>query len=231
MTVKRSIGVFVLTAMAAVTAAETRAGVLARYKDWGNSPEAYFLSAEERQRWSAIDSDEAAETFIAEYRAVRGKGFGAAIQSRIAYADKNFSIGKKKGSETLRGRTLIVFGPPTRVVQGSVSPGAASKTDPLSGDLTSAGGGGERGSGGASNAYSNAGGAGPDSLRAMRPVTKTSTSTWIYDEKTVPPALKTKELTLEFTVEPDTGKEDAKDRAKLDEMLNAAVEYWKPKKG
>ena len=203
---------------------------LSKYKDWGNSPEAYFLSSEERTKWSQVRSDADAEKFIAEYRASRGKGFEAAIKSRIDYADKNFSLGKKKGSETLRGRTLIVFGPPSRVSAGTVT-GGQSKIDPSSGEITSQGGGGDKGGGNSgSNPYSNTGGAGADTLRAMQATSRSVSSTWIYDGSNVPPALKTKDLTLEFTVMPDDAKEEVKDREKLDQMLATVVEYWKPKK-
>src|SRR5262245_56721361 len=106
---------FVVAAAAVLIAPDVHAA-LSKYKDWGNSPEAYFLSKEEREKWAAIDSDDAAEAFVNAYRDARGKGFAAAIQSRIEFADKNFKMGKKKGSETLRGKTLIVLGPPARVV-------------------------------------------------------------------------------------------------------------------
>src|SRR5262249_12652951 len=89
---------------------------LSKYKDWASSAEAYFLTQDERARWHQVASDEEAEKFIAAYKAARGKGFEAAVQSRISYADANFKLGKKRGSETLRGKTLVILGPPTRVV-------------------------------------------------------------------------------------------------------------------
>jgi hypothetical protein len=34
---------------------------LTKYKDWPKSPEAYFLTSEERSEWSKIQNDEEAE--------------------------------------------------------------------------------------------------------------------------------------------------------------------------
>jgi GWxTD domain-containing protein len=218
-------------AAAALLSSDLTAAGLSKLKGWDETPEAYFLTVEERGRWAKLTTDEEAEKFVEEYRASRGKGFAAAIQSRIEYADKNFSMGKKKGSLTLRGRTLIVLGPPARVVKG-VTEGVRSKTDPTSGgDLLAGGGGGSSsGSGSVGNAHSNAGGGGADSLRGLQPVNRTEAWSWIYDESTVPPALGMKSLTLEFVVNPDEKTEQAMERAKLDQMLATVVEYWKPKK-
>ena len=37
------------------------------------------------------------------------------LKERVAIADKYFSAGKVKGSETLRGKVIIVFGPPSAI--------------------------------------------------------------------------------------------------------------------
>jgi GWxTD domain-containing protein len=89
----------------------------AKYRSWDKSPEAYFLTAEERTQWKNIRADADAEKFIADYFARRGPDFPAILKERIAAADKFFSSGKIKGSETLRGKVVILFGPPTSVDQ------------------------------------------------------------------------------------------------------------------
>jgi GWxTD domain-containing protein len=89
----------------------------AKYRAWDKSPEAYFLTSEERAQWKRIQAAADAEKFVAEYLARRGPDFPAMLKERIAVADKYFSSGKIKGSETLRGKVVIVFGPPTAIDQ------------------------------------------------------------------------------------------------------------------
>lgn len=215
-----------LVSLAALTS-PIAAADLSKYKDWDKSPEAYFLTKVEREKWASVTDDSAAEAFINAYKAARGGGFAAAIQSRIEFADKAFKLGKKKGSETLRGKTLVIFGPPTNVATAGAT-GTPTKVDPTSGELAGAGGG-EKGSGGGGNVVSNVGGAGPDTLRAIKATSRVMTTRWNYTGPAVPAALKRTELTLEFTVDPDEVKEAAKEPEKLNEMLDAVVEYWGPK--
>ena len=117
-----------LLALVAVSSAE-----LAKYKDWVKSPEAYFLTSEERSEWSAVSSDEAAEKFITSYWAKRGgQRFKDEIARRITAADEQFRSTRQKGSQSLRGRLLIVLGVPSRVttaraqVSAETAPGSAA---------------------------------------------------------------------------------------------------------
>lgn len=83
------------------------------FLDWGDSPEAYFLTGAERADWLMVHSQEQADAFIASYWA-RHPGLHAELQARIAAADKYFPLGDLKGSETQRGRVFIILGPPNR---------------------------------------------------------------------------------------------------------------------
>lgn len=215
-------------AMALFVAAPAFGGGLTTYKGWAESPEAYFLTKAERESWSAVDTDQKAEAFVNAYRAARGAGFAAAIKSRIEFADKAFPLGKKKGSETLRGWVLVVFGPPTKVDDVKTGDSGKEKVDPTSGEtLANTGGTNSRSVG---NAHSNAGGAGADTLRGLRPTVKKSVTRWVYDAKSVPPALKLQELAVEFTVYPDENREETPDPAKLQKMVEEVVAYWAPRK-
>ena len=91
------------------------AGLSDKYRSWDKSPEAYFLTAEERAGWKNVKTDEQAEKFVTDYFAARDLLLPSILKERIAVADKYFSSGKVKGSETLRGKTIIVFGPPSRL--------------------------------------------------------------------------------------------------------------------
>jgi GWxTD domain-containing protein len=95
---------------------------LSKYKDWGKSAEAYFLTASEKDAWSRVANDADAEKFIAEFWAKRDPNpatsaneFRDEINRRIAAADEQFKMRNKRGSETSRGRLLVVLGLPSRV--------------------------------------------------------------------------------------------------------------------
>jgi GWxTD domain-containing protein len=82
--------------------------------EWGSSPQAYFLTAEEKAEWAMVHSEAGANEFIAKYWAKHGPEFQAEVTSRIAAADKYFAFGGKKGSETQRGRVFMILGAPNR---------------------------------------------------------------------------------------------------------------------
>jgi GWxTD domain-containing protein len=95
---------------------------LSKYKDWGKSAEAYFLTPSEKDAWSRVANDADAEKFIAEFwakrdpnRATSANEFRDEINRRIAAADEQFKMRNKRGSETNRGRLLVVLGLPSRV--------------------------------------------------------------------------------------------------------------------
>ena len=104
-------------AFAAVSLAQ-----LSKYKDWGKSAEAYFLTPAEKEAWSKVGTDEQAEKFIADYWARRDPNPATAanefrdnVGRRIAAADEQFKMRTKRGSETNRGRLLVTLGLPSRV--------------------------------------------------------------------------------------------------------------------
>lgn len=90
-------------------------GLSEKYRSWDKSPEADFLTTDERQLWKKVTTDEEAQKFVADYLTRREPELPAVLKERIAVADKYFTAGKVKGSETLRGKVIIVFGPPSRL--------------------------------------------------------------------------------------------------------------------
>ncbi|HSP93285.1 MAG TPA: hypothetical protein VLU06_01950, partial [Thermoanaerobaculia bacterium] len=73
------------SAAAAFAVASVALCQLSKYKDWAKSPEAYFLTAPEKQEWTKVQSDADAEKFIADYWARRGgERFKEAVTRRIA---------------------------------------------------------------------------------------------------------------------------------------------------
>jgi len=131
-----------------VIAAPLLAANLGKLKDWEESPQGYFLTKEERAQWSKLTSDEEAERFVADFLARRDPGFAAEIAKRAEMADKHLTIGGTKGSKTLRGKVVILFGPPSGL---SVQPRAKSnvkRDNPImAGALSNAGGAGAAGAG------------------------------------------------------------------------------------
>ena len=88
-------------------------GLSRKYRTWDRSPGAYFLTRSERAQWKNVKTDDEAQNFILDYKAKRGPDWQKTLDERIAAADKYFSAGEVKGSETLRGKIVIMFGPPS----------------------------------------------------------------------------------------------------------------------
>ncbi len=199
---------------------------LVKYKDWADSPQAYFLSKAEREAWTSVKTDADAEKFIAAYQAARGKGFAAAIQSRIDLADKTYKTGKLKGARSPVGRTLILLGSPTTTERKSKV--TRDKVDPSSADSVNSGGMDKfGGSGGSSNPTVNTGGPGVNSMRGLQPE-EPALIRWIYAGGNVPPGVGAKEVTIEFLDDPG-GNITFKDKAQADAVFEKVIEYWAPK--
>jgi len=91
-------------------------------EDWAASPEAYFLTKEERGEWKALDSRDSRQKFIERYWLKRDptpgsekNEFREMVLARIRTADARFGILKTPGSRTARGLVFIVLGSPARV--------------------------------------------------------------------------------------------------------------------
>jgi GWxTD domain-containing protein len=121
------LGILALLAASSLTAG----GLSPQFKDWAKSPEAYFLTAEEKTQWKNIKDDGQAREFVERYYARRSPDLTQVLKERIGVADKYFSAGKVKGSETLRGKVIIVFGPPSELQEnaGEGSMGRAGTVD------------------------------------------------------------------------------------------------------
>lgn len=102
---------------------------LVKYQDWGASPQAYFMTNAERAQWAEVKGDAEAEQFINKFVASRGADFASEVDTRAAIADKYLTIGKTKGSKSLRGKVIILLGPPSSMsVSDRVESGAHSGT-------------------------------------------------------------------------------------------------------
>jgi GWxTD domain-containing protein len=93
-------------------------------EDWSKSPDAYFLTSEEKQEWEGLKSRESRIDFIERYWLKRDPSPGTPanefrdmVRGRIRIADARYGIGKKAGSRASQGFVFIVFGTPARVQQ------------------------------------------------------------------------------------------------------------------
>ena len=97
--------------------------VLARvseYKHWPLSPQGFYMTKAERAQWSQIKNDDDAKKFIDEFRAKRSPEFLKMVAERAAKADEYLSLGKTLGSDSVRGKVVILLGPPAGLEVTSV---------------------------------------------------------------------------------------------------------------
>ncbi|MFI5180455.1 MAG: hypothetical protein ACHQPI_03595 [Thermoanaerobaculia bacterium] len=212
--------------LAFLLAAPLAAADLQKYKAWADSPEAFFLSKAEREQWGSVTTDAAAEKFIAAYKDARGKGFAAALQSRIDVAEKTYRTGTSKGARSPLGRTLILLGSPTLIQKKTAK--EMSKIDMTGSDSVASGDTGRGGGAGSSaNPFSNVGGTGPNTMRGME-ASEPSVIRWIYQETNIPMGAGTKEFTIEFNQDA-AGEVTFRNPAEGETIFQKVIEYWAPK--
>ncbi|MGZ5442856.1 MAG: GWxTD domain-containing protein [Thermoanaerobaculia bacterium] len=83
------------------------------HKDWADSPQGWFMTKTERAQWATLTSEAEATKFIADFLAKRHPKFAEEIKTRAQKADQYFSVGDTAGSEALRGKVVILLGPPS----------------------------------------------------------------------------------------------------------------------
>jgi GWxTD domain-containing protein len=81
---------------------------------WNKTPEAYYMTAEEKAEWKSVSTPEQAQKFIDEYYRKRGEQFRKDVRTRMELADQQFKLDKTRGSLTQRGRVWMILGKPTR---------------------------------------------------------------------------------------------------------------------
>jgi len=163
---------------------------LSKYKDWGKSAEAYFLTPTEKDAWSKVRTDEEAAKFIADYWAKRDPNpatsaneFRDEVGRRIAAADDQFKMRNKRGSETNRGRLLVTLGLPSRVSTERPQEGAVQD----SGGLTAPS---------------------IDTRASAFEPGAAVTTTWTYGKEKFDPSLGIGELRVRMNVDPQRGTDD-----------------------
>jgi GWxTD domain-containing protein len=130
---KRSIPALIVLALL-VSAAFPAFAVLDKYKGWEKSPEYAFLATDaEKKDWKNVADDADAEKFVALFWARRHPNIEAGprnvyrerFEALVKLADEKFTLSRKRGALTERGKALILIGPPAEV-RGAAAPGAAN---------------------------------------------------------------------------------------------------------
>ena len=168
-------------------------------EDWSNSPEAYFLTSEERAEWKDLRARENRQDFIERYwlkrdpsPATPANEFRDLVRARIKTADARYPLGEKAGSRSKQGFVFIVFGTPSRVQQAHQAPNEAPRRLALG-----------------------------DTARPVGFVEGTETThTWTYDRERTPKlleALSIPTLTVSIIVEPNRNKDELQNPGLINE--------------
>lgn len=129
-----------LAVVAVLAVSSLFAADLGKYTDWADSPAGYYLTKAEREQWGKLQTEGDAEQFIAKYNADRGgETFTKELTKRIAMADKYLTVGATPGSKSMRGKIVILLGPPASM-DVAVKPGRAAGRSVSASSSMSAGG-------------------------------------------------------------------------------------------
>jgi GWxTD domain-containing protein len=124
---------FLIAAILTAAAATSAFAALSPAKaEWGKGPVQYLMTAEEKAAWKTIQTDAAADEFIALFWARRDptpatprNEFREEFDARVKTADAQFGHGRVNGSMTDPGRMFIIFGGPSAPIKRTTTPGAA----------------------------------------------------------------------------------------------------------
>jgi len=87
---------------------------LGKYKNWPKSPEGYFMTKADRAAWSGLETEADAEAFVRKFVAARGgAAFESEVAGRVKAADDHLSVAGDLASRSLRGKIVILLGPPS----------------------------------------------------------------------------------------------------------------------
>jgi GWxTD domain-containing protein len=181
------------------------------------------MTKAEREQWSKLDTDADAEKFIADFHAKRPDTFPKEVAERAANADKYLTVAKTEGSKSLRGKVVILLGPPTHIDISEQSVTNSSKRDnPMIAGLMS----------NMNSADSGGGGKGGDSNNSTGNSMSTSTVVRIMHFNYQGQIAKTadrKQIDVNVEIDPNTGKDRAQsrsDESDLNSIFELVAQSW-----
>jgi len=120
----------------ATVAASAFAQLSAQYTGWAKGPVSFLMTSEEEAKWKSIKSDAEASAFVDLFWARRDptpstprNEFKEQFDTAVKYADDHFTVGKKQGSLTDRGKALILYGPPKAIQNSGTGPTGGAGDD------------------------------------------------------------------------------------------------------
>ena len=135
-----------LAVIALLVAPALLARGLDKYKDWDQSPQGYFMTKAEREQWHIVKTDDDAEKFVSAFLANRPAAFAHDVADRAAQADNYLTIGKLPGSKTMRGKLVILLGPPQSLDVSTRTQSSTTHDSPAASDaISNVGSGAESG--------------------------------------------------------------------------------------
>ena len=207
---------------------------LSKYRGWDNSPEGYFMTKAERDQWSKVDTDADAEKFIADFHARRPDNFEKEVADRAANADKYLTVGKTQGSKSLRGKVVILLGPPTSMDMSERALSNSEKRDNpmVAGAMSNmnaadTGGGGGMGNGRASDAGGVGGGG--NSLGGSMSTSQVVRIMHFNYQGEVAKTADRKALDINVEVDPNTGKDrmgSRREESDLNSVFELVAQSW-----
>jgi GWxTD domain-containing protein len=131
---QKSFRLLLIFALAILLAPLAEAQLSSEYAGWAESPEGLLLTKKEKKAWDKITTDAEADRFIELFWARRNpevnnpyNSFKAEFDSKVRFADENFSYKGHRGSLSDRGKVLLLMGrPEQRQVRGPTTVATAS---------------------------------------------------------------------------------------------------------
>jgi GWxTD domain-containing protein len=119
----KTIHMYLVAAVLAALSVTALASVSPAKRSWADGPVQFLMTREELAAWKSLDSDAAADDFIALFWARRDptpgtprNEFHEEFDARVKFSDEQFTVGSHKGSMTDRGKTFILFGQPLKAM-------------------------------------------------------------------------------------------------------------------
>lgn len=214
--------------IALLVASSALAADLGKYKEWSNSPQSYFMTNSERAEWSKVQTEADAEQFVNKFLASRGPGFADDVADRARAADDHLSVAGKKGSATLRGKIIILLGPPKSfsVAQRKSMQHNSLTTGGAVGSAAPGGGGGKYGTIGSSDNAMNPAAMADAANQSEMSAKFVNDYTFTYAKEALPGKLD-KDLVIVVEVNPATGDDrivDSRMARQVNELLEAAAD-------
>jgi GWxTD domain-containing protein len=202
-------------AAALIVAVPMFAADLGAHKSWPDSPQGWFMTKAERTQWATLTSEADAAKFIADFLARRDPKFASEIALRVKKADEYFTVGKTAGSQAMRGKVIILLGPPSSMDVTAKKGRSGGRTGSV--DMAAAAGGAQMGAGAVDMAE-------VDQRQAMQGVTADKLYTITYGAEQLPTK---KGLSVVIEVNGVSGKDKLNDKrmaAELEKVFEAVAE-------